>query len=310
MQVRLVVFGLGYCGAAVAAQAAAQAGSGPAEGLSVHGVTRQTEPAATRAALDRATHVLSTVPPPDAHADAPGGAAADGAHDPVLARYGAELARAPALRWVGYLLTTGVYGDRGGDWVDEATPPAPRTARAVRRVAAEAEWSRLADRCAVDLFRLGGIYGPGRSAFDELRAGRARRVSKPGHAFGRIHCDDIVQAVLAAIHQPRPAGLRVLHLVDDEPAESAAVIEEAARLLGIPPPPAIPYATALTATSPMARSFWADNRKVSSQATRTALGIAWQHPTYREGLRAILAGEARGQDIAQGGAEQVKVLRA
>jgi nucleoside-diphosphate-sugar epimerase len=284
MQARLVVFGVGYCGAAVLAAA-------QAAGLSVLGITRQTDAATARAALAQASHVLSTVPPVDSHA---------GGLDPILSLHAADLAQAPALRWVGYLSTTGVYGDRGGDWVDEATVPTPQSPRAARRVAAEAEWSRLGDRCAVDLFRLGGIYGPGRSAFDELRAGRARRVIKPGHAFGRIHRDDIVQAVLAAIHQPRAAGVRVLHLVDDEPAESATVIEEAARLLGIPPPPEIPYEIALTTMSPMARSFWAENRKVSSRATRTALGIAWRYPSYRKGLRVILA-DQRGQGVAQQG---------
>ena len=152
----------------------------------------------------------------------------------------------------------------------------------------------------MDLFRVAGIYGPGRSALDDVREGTARRVVKPGHAFGRIHRDDIVQAVLAAMHQPRPQGVRVLHLVDDEPAENAAVVEEAARLLGVAPPPAIPYAIAVTTMSPMARSFWAENRKVASRATRAALGIAWRHPTYREGLRAILV-EERGQGVAQQG---------
>jgi nucleoside-diphosphate-sugar epimerase len=283
MQVRLAVFGLGYSGAAVAAAATA-------DGLATRGITRRTDATTTHAALAHATHVLSTVPPADT-------ADGDGAYDPVLSRYAADLTLAPMLRWVGCLSTTGVYGDRGGDWVDETTTPIPQSPRAVRRLSAEAEWSRMADRCAVDLFRLGGIYGPGRSAFDALRAGRARRIIKPGHAFGRIHRDDIVRAVLAAIHQPRARGVRILHLVDDEPAESAAVVEEAARLLGIAPPPALPYATALTAMTPMARSFWAENRKVSSRATRAALGITWQHPSYREGLRAILA-EERAQGLA------------
>ena len=273
MQVRLVVFGLGYCGAAVA-------GAATGNGLEVAGITRQTDAATTRAALARATHVLSSVPPGEND-------------DPVLSRFGTNLDMAPMLRWVGYLSTTGVYGDRGGRWVDETTPPTPQSARAVRRLATEAEWSRLAERRAVDLFRLGGIYGPGRSAFDELRAGRARRIVKPGHAFGRIHRDDIVLAVLAAMRQPRAPGVRVLHLVDDEPAESAAVIAEAARLLGVQPPPEIPYAAALTGMSPMARSFWAENRKVASRATQAALGVMWCYPTYREGLHAILVEEAR-----------------
>jgi nucleoside-diphosphate-sugar epimerase len=278
MQQHLVVFGLGYTGAALAAAAAAA-------GLVVHGIDRRTDPATTRTALSQATHAVTTVPP-------------DEQHDPILAQYHTDLTHAPALRWVGYLSTTGVYGDRAGNWVDEATIPTPHSARAARRVAAENAWATLADRCAVDLFRLGGIYGPGRSALDDVRAGRARRVIKPGHAFGRIHRDDIVQAILAAIRQPPAPGVRVLHLVDDEPAESAVVIEEAARLLGIPPPPAIPYETATTSMSPMARSFWAENRKVSSRATRAALGITWHHPSYREGLRAILV-EERAQSVTQ-----------
>jgi nucleoside-diphosphate-sugar epimerase len=290
MQTRLVVFGVGYCGAAVVAAvraAAARGGEFGDAGLTTCGITRQTDAATTRAALSDATHVISTVPPNEHD-------------DPVLSRFADDLMRAPALRWVGYLSTTGVYGDRGGDWVDEATMPTPHSARAVRRVAAESAWARLADRCAVDLFRLGGIYGPGRSALDELRAGRARRIVKPGHAFSRIHRDDVVHAALAAISQPRPHGVRVLHLVDDEPAESAAVIEEAARLLGMSPPRAMPYETVLDAMSPMARSFWAENRKVASHATRAALGIAWRYPTYREGLRSILV-EQGGQDVPQQG---------
>jgi nucleoside-diphosphate-sugar epimerase len=277
MQINLVIFGLGYTGAALATTAAAS-------GLIVSGITRATDATTARVALAAATHVLSTGPPDD-----------DG--DPILARYGRELAQAAALRWVGYLSTTGVYGDRDGAWVDEATTPTPSSARAARRVAAEAAWARFGDRCEVDLFRLGGIYGPGRSALDDLRTGRARRVIKAGHAFSRIHRDDIVQAVLAAMRQPHDAGARVLHLVDDEPAESAVVIEEAAKLLGIPPPPAISYDIASTTMSPMARSFWAENRKVSSRATREALGIAWRYPSYREGLRAILA-EERAQGLA------------
>lgn len=277
MQVRLVVFGLGYCGAAIASAAGEK-------GIRVDGITRQTDATTTRAALAGATHVLSSVPP-------------EGGTDPVLLRYAADIDQAPALRWVGYLSTTGVYGDRGGGWVDEATAASPQSARSAHRLAAEAEWSRLAGRCAVDLFRLGGIYGPGRSAFDQLRDGRARRIVKPGHAFSRIHRDDVVQAVLAAIGQARAPGIRVLHLVDDEPADSAAVIEEAAHLLGMTPPPKIPYDIALATMSPMARSFWAENRKVSSCATQAALSIRWHHPSYREGLRAILVEEAR-QDLA------------
>jgi nucleoside-diphosphate-sugar epimerase len=144
---------------------------------------------------------------------------------------------------------------------------------------------------AVDIFRLAGIYGPGRSAFDDLRAGRARRMIKPGHKFGRIHRDDIARAVVTAMSQDRLASRRVLNLADDEPCESAAVVTEAAALLGVTPPPEVAYEAALPAMSPMARSFWAENRRVASAKTKAALGIEWLYPSYREGLRAILAQE-------------------
>jgi nucleoside-diphosphate-sugar epimerase len=152
----------------------------------------------------------------------------------------------------------------------------------------------LAQRVAVDLFRVAGIYGPGRSIIDDLRTGRARRVIKPGHAFGRIHRDDIAGAVVAAMNQHPKPGVRVLHLADDEPQESATVTAYAAELLAIPAPPAITYAEALPNMGEMARSFWADNRKVASKLTQEMLGHHWRYPTYREGLAAILA-EERGE---------------
>jgi nucleoside-diphosphate-sugar epimerase len=288
----LLVAGLGYSGAAIARAAAER-------GWCVTGTAR--DPGAApppppgvallrfaeaAVALTDATHLVVTAPPGEAG-------------DPMLAAHAAALRAAPRLRWIGYLSTTGVYGDRGGGLVKETTPPAPGQPRSLRRREAEEAWAALADPArgvAVDLFRVGGIYGPGRSAFDDLRAGTARRVVKPGHAFGRIHRDDIAGAVLAAVARPpAPGQVRVLHLVDDAPAESAAVIEEAAALLGVPPPPAVPFEQAVAAMSPMARSFWAENRRVGNAATKAALGLAWRHPTYREGLRAILA-EERGAE--------------
>ncbi len=266
----LASFGVGYVGSAVAEAMAA-------EGRSVVGITRANF-AGAGASIAAATHLLSTVPPDDAG-------------DPVLLRHGEAIASAARLRWIGYLSTTGVYGDRDGGWVDEQTEPAPGSDRSRWRLAAEQAWCALADRRAVDLFRLAGIYGPGRSSFDRLRAGTAQRVLRPGHTFGRIHRDDIVRAVLAAMRQERPFGARVLNLVDDEPAESAAVIEEAARLLGVAAPKAVPFDEAVQTMSPMARSFWAENRKVSSSWTQQALGLRWMYPTYREGLSAILVQE-------------------
>ena len=279
----LLVFGLGYAGAAVAREAL---GRGVRVSATSRAPGRRAAPAGVEvvrfgAALpEGVTHVLATV--------APDGAVPEGGGDPVLAAYGGVLAGSSVLRWAGYLSTTGVYGDRGGGWVDEATAVAPGSARAVRRVAAEQGWAGLAGRVGVDLFRVAGIYGPGRSAFDELRAGRARLVLKPGHAFGRIHRDDIAGAVLAAVMQDRAAGVRVLHLADDVPSESAAVIAEAARLLGVAVPAGVDFAEAVAGMSEMARSFWAENRKVASRRTQEVLGYRWRYPSFREGLRAIL----------------------
>jgi len=290
MAVHLIVFGLGYTGIAIA-RAAAAAGLGvtatsrdPQGAPHIDGVT-VVDFAVAAAAIARSTHVVATAPPPGDGGESGGGV------DPVLHAHGAAIAQAPSLRWAGYLSTTGVYGDRAGGWVDEATPAAPGQERSRRRLAAEQAWGALADHVAVDIFRVAGIYGPGRSALDDVRAGRARRVLRPGHAFGRIHRDDIAAAVLAALGQDRAPGLRVLNLNDDEPAEPAAVIEEAARLLGVAPPPAVPFAEAYERMSPMARSFWQESRRVSSAATQAALGLRWRYPSYREGLRAILAEE-------------------
>ncbi len=282
----LLIFGLGYSAAAIAEHARAR-------GFTVLGTKRRSSGSSdiigfseAGTYLPRATHVLSSVPP-----DAEG--------DPVLSQYGDTIASAPDLRWIGYLSTTGVYGNRDGAWVDETTPTQADSERGRRRVAAEAAWGMFAPRVAVDIFRLAGIYGPGRSVFDDLRAARARRVIKPGHAFGRIHRDDIAAAVLAAMGQDRPAmPARILNLTDDLPAESADVITEAAAMLGIPPPPAIPFAQAVETMSPMARSFWADHRRVSSKATQKSLGLTWRYPTYREGLRAIFE-EERLHGVAQ-----------
>jgi len=282
----LLIAGLGYSGRAVARAAVA-------EGWDVTGTLRDPVTAGpppevqavgfaeAARAMAVATHLLVTAPPGETG-------------DPVLAAHAQAIRAAPRLRWIGYLSTTGVYGDRGGGWVEETTPPRPGQARSWRRLEAEQAWAGFADRLAVDLFRTGGIYGPGRSPFDDLRAGTARRTLKPGHAFSRIHRDDIARAVLAAIRTAPRSGLRVLHLVDDAPAESAVVMETAARLLGAPPPPAVPFEQAVAAMSPMARSFWAENRRVANAATKAALGIAWRYPTWREGLAAILA-EERGE---------------
>ncbi len=278
---RLLIFGLGFCGRTAARDACAA-------GWDVVATSRSPRPSndpnlrivafdAAGPELAAATHLLATAPPRE------GG-------DPVLARYRADIEAAPGLAWIGYLSTTGVYGDRGGGWVDEATEPAPSSERSRRRLAAELAWCEAAQGRSLDLFRLAGIYGPGRSAFDDLRAGQARRVVQPGHAFGRIHVDDIASGIMAAVARP-PEGVRVLNFSDDEPAESAVVTAYAATLLGVAPPPAVPFSEAMAGMSEMARSFWAENRRVSSEVTQERLGYSWRYPTYREGLRAVLAGE-------------------
>ena len=269
----LIVWGAGYSGRAAAAAATR---TGATVTIVSRTPSRPGDVAFDSAApfLARATHLLATAPPGEEH-------------DPVLARYGHALAH---LQWCGYLSSTGVYGNRNGAWVDEATLPAPTSPRAARRLAAETAWRDARPGRPLDIIRLAGIYGPGRSVLDDLRAGRARRVDAPGHAFGRIHLDDIAHLVLAAAAQPGPAH-RVLHGNDDLPAPSADVIAEAARLLDLAVPPLTPREEALSAMSPMARTFWADNRKVSSRLTRATLNLSWRHPTYREGLRATLQQE-------------------
>ncbi len=279
---KLLVFGAGYTGLAIARLAAAH-------GMAVT-VTSRGAVASAGAGIEIVG--FESAGPVVAAADfIVATAAPAGEGDPVLARWGFEIAGGPA-RWLGYLSTTGVYGDRGGGWVDEDTAPAPGQPRSVRRVEAEQAWVAAAGGRALDLIRLAGIYGPGRSALDEMRAGQARRVIKPGHAFGRIHRDDIAAGVLAASGRPG-AGTRVLNFSDDEPAESEKVTAYAAALLGLPEPPGMPFEQARLGMSEMGRSFWAENRKVSCAKTKAALGIAWRYPSYREGLAAILA-EERG----------------
>ncbi|WP_439577140.1 SDR family NAD(P)-dependent oxidoreductase [Elioraea sp.] len=292
---RLLVLGLGYTGGAAARAA-------HLSGWPVSVVTRDPERPAARALAATGIGVVGFVTPGRALAEAThllATAAPEETGDPVLAAHREAIAAASALRWIGYLSTTGVYGDRGGDWVDETTEPAPGQVRSRRRRAAEQAWEAVAARrsAALDLIRLAGIYGPGRSALDEVRGGRARCVVKPGHAFSRIHVADIAGLVLAAMAHPG-AGVRVLHGADDLPAPSAEVIAEAARLLGVPPPPEVPFEEAARRMSPMALSFWAENRRVANAITKETTGWTPRYPSYREGLAAILA-EERAEGAAQ-----------
>jgi len=228
------------------------------------------------AAFAGVTHVLVSVPPD-----------ADG--DPVLDAHADDLAAMPGLEWLGYLSTTGVYGDTGGKMVDETAPTRPDVERSRRRALAEAAWLDLqrAHDVPVQVFRLAGIYGPGRSLLDTVRAGRAKRVDKPGHVFSRIHVEDIARVLAASIARPRPGA--VYNLCDDAPAPPAEVTEFACGLLGVEVPPLIPFAEAEKAMSAMARSFWADNRRVDNGLIKRELGVALKYPDYQSGLRAILA---------------------
>jgi nucleoside-diphosphate-sugar epimerase len=228
--------------------------------------------AAVEAAIASADGILVSIPPAD------GG-------DPALRRYGAALARSRA-GWVGYLSTTAVYGDRKGGWVDETDALLPVSERGRWRVAAEAAW--LASGLPVHVFRLAGIYGPGRSAFDKLRAGRAHRVVKPGQVFSRIHLDDLAATLAASVARPDPG--RVYNVADDEPAPPQDVIAHAARLLGVPVPPEVPFAAA--ELSPMARSFYAESKRVANRRIKEELGVRLAWPDYRAGLAAILAAES------------------
>lgn len=221
-------------------------------------------------ALEGVTHVLSSIPP-----------AKDGV-DPVVALLLHQL-QSLNLQWFGYLSTTGVYGDAQGGWVSETSPLKPSNVRSQHRVNIEAKF--LAADLPTHVFRLPGIYGPGRSIFERLKAGKTQHIDKPGHVFSRIHVDDIVQTVGASMLQPDPTN--IYNVADNEPTEPSSLIVEAHRLMGTPPPPAVPFDS--TQMSPMALSFWKDCRRVSNQKIKTDLGIQLLYPTYREGLSAIFA---------------------
>lgn len=211
----------------------------------------------------------------------------DASGDPVLAAFSDAIAAAPRLRWVGYLSTVGIYGDHAGNWVDEATPAAPGQERSRIRARAEQAWLAFgATRgVAVQIFRLPGIYGPERNQLAQLAAGTARRIVKPGQVFNRVHVADIAAAIEASLALPR--GGAIYNVTDDEPAPPQDVVEFAARLCGIPPPPEIPFEAA--ELSPMGRSFFSENKRVRNDLVRSELGVVPRYPTYREGLTALRA---------------------
>ena len=189
--------------------------------------------------------------------------------------------------WLGYLSTTGVYGNRDGGWVDETMEPTPMQPRSRERVETEKAWQASATALGLPLaiFRLPGIYGPGRSPLDNVRAGNLRRIDKPGQYFSRIHVADIANAVLAAASR-RATG--IFNVADDEPAANADVVAYACTLLGVPVPPAVPWEQAAPGMTPMARSFYSESRRVKNDKMKRELGVTLAYPTYREGLKAVL----------------------
>jgi dTDP-4-dehydrorhamnose reductase len=284
-RVKLFCFGLGYSAETLAKRLAAK-GWGIAgtardlvnierlrrQGYEVCRFTGEADNAEMTGLLAGATHLLHSIPPgPDG--------------DPVLRHYRAEIARLPTLDWIGYLSTVGIYGNHSGAAVDEAAKPHPNNERTRARVVAESTWLALGGEIGrpAQVFRLAGIYGPGRSALDKLRAGTARRVIKPGQVFNRIHVEDIASVLEASIARPRAGA--IYNVADDEPAPPEDVITYGAELLGIEPPPEVPFEEA--DLTPMARSFYGDSRRISNALIKSELGVRLAYPNYREGLRAL-----------------------
>jgi len=284
---RLFCFGLGFSAAALARRLAAQ-------GWEIAGTARDADKierlgregyAMTRFAgepgtpgvqklLAGTTHLLLSIPP-------------RGGSDPVLEHYAGAIAKLPSLAWIGYLSTVGVYGDHGGERIDESTPPSPGNERTRARVEAEQAWLAFGEKigCPVQVFRLAGIYGPGRSVFDKLAAGTARRIVKPGQVFNRIHVEDIASVLEASIAQPHAGA--IYNVADDEAAPPDEVVAYAAELAQLPPPPEVAFEDA--ELTPMARSFYGNSRRVSNARIKSELGVRLRYPTYREGLAALKA---------------------
>lgn len=241
--------------------------------LRAAGVTPMVWPIDFEAALDGVSHVVSSIRP-------------DKDGDPVLRAGRDALATAKGLKWVGYMSTTGVYGDMDGGWVDEDTPPDPGGHRGKMRVKAEAEWQAI-EGLPLHIFRLAGIYGPGRGPFAKLRKGTARRIIKKNQVFSRAHVEDIAQVLEASMKSPNPG--RVYNVCDDSPAPPQDILTYAADLLGMDPPPEVAFADA--EMTPMARSFYSDSKRVRNERIKAELGVVLKYPNYRDALKAMLDAE-------------------
>ncbi len=295
---RLFCFGLGYTAQFLIEELRARN-----EGWSFTGTTRDLEKSRTlrkqgvttflfddhtplvdpRYALDGVTHILVSTPP-------------DSRNDPVLQQHADDLARLNSVEWLAYLSTTGVYGNRDGNWVDETSQRQPTSIRGTRRMRAEDEWQALARNSGLPLhiFRLAGIYGPGRSALDSVRAGIARRLLKPDHVFNRVHVTDIVNILLASMAQPTPNA--IYNVADDEPCASHEVIEYACRLLDVMPPPLVEMEEANLA--PITRSFYSDNKRVRNDKVKQDLHYSFLYPDFRKGLEGCQKWERQNRDVA------------
>jgi nucleoside-diphosphate-sugar epimerase len=297
MSGRLFCFGLGYSALVLAGRlrrrgwaiagtcrSEAKRAALAREGIEAHLFDRDRPLADPGAALAEITHLLSSVPP-------------DAAGDPVIDHHGSDIAAiGGSLAWAGYLSTTGVYGDRAGGWVDETAPLRPTGKRGRRRSAAETGWLDLwqRDGVPVHLFRLAAIYGPGRSALDQVRAGTARRIDKPDQVFSRIHVEDIASVLEASMARPNPGT--AYNVCDDDPAAPQDVVAFACALLGVEPPPLVPFEQA--SLSPMARSFYDDNKRVDNSRMKRELDVRLRYPSYSAGLRALLADPGTEKDAA------------
>ena len=234
------------------------------------------------AAFADVTHLLISVPPgPDG--------------DLVFEAHGLDIAAMKNLEWIGYLSTTGVYGNQDGNWVDENTPTAPASRRGSLREKAEEQWRGLyySANIPLHIFRLAGIYGPGRSAIDAVRAGTARRIEKEGHVFNRIHVEDIVSTLVASMNKPNPGS--IYNLADDHPSSSCDVITFACTLLSIDPPPLVSFEC--TEMAPIVRSFYKDNKRVRNDKIKQELGVSLQYPDFQSGLQACLENEKNLPDL-------------
>ncbi|MFB0991022.1 MAG: SDR family oxidoreductase [Rhodospirillales bacterium] len=276
----LFCFGLGYCANVLSNQLKQVgwkvSGTSQSENSSptIHMFTGDQPMVLASDALAGISHILISIPPGTDQ-------------DPTLEWHKTDILKLKSLQWVGYLSTTGVYGNTDGEWVDETSTTNPTSPRSQSRLNAETEWLNLfhENNVPVHVFRLPGIYGPGRSALDQVQKGRARRIDKPGHKFSRIHVADIANTITQSMACPNPG--RIYNVCDNEAAPPAEVTAYACKLLDVPVPNTVPYEIAAQDMSPMALSFWQDNRRVDNTRITSELSVQLKYPTYRDGLKAI-----------------------